>query len=64
MDWGVRIERCLESQLDLEMLSYDTVLMQVAGVISEYHVEKLDSIISSIGMQVSHTRWVRGFLPP
>lgn len=54
----------MESQLDLEMLSYDTVLMQVAGVISEYHVEKLDSIISSIGMQVSHTRWVRGFLPP
>lgn len=39
MDWGVRIARCLERQVNLEMLSYDTILMQVAGVISEYHVE-------------------------
>jgi hypothetical protein len=50
MDWDVRIVRCLESQADLEMMSYDTVLLQVAGVISEYHVEKFNSIIGCMQM--------------
>ena len=59
----MRIGRCLESQVDLEMLPYDMDLMQVAGVLSEHHVEKLNSIVGSMQVVTDYSMVTR-YLPP